>query len=131
MSVPVGILTGVLLGLMITVLGAILLSMLIYRQTVQEDGVGIGAMIIVGVSALAGVIAAVTLVRRRRVQVCVLTGVGYQLSLLGMNALLFGGQYNGVMTTIILVSLAVVIGVFCGIGGEKTPKNHRRKRAYG
>ncbi len=131
MSMPGGIILGVIIALGITVLGAGVLAYLISGQTVGEDAVGYGSIAILLVAAFVGTLTAVMRVKRRRMQVSAITGAGYFLSLLAMNALMFGGQYAGLGTTALVVLIAVLITAFWRMSGEKTPKFRHKKVAHG
>lgn len=130
-AMPVGILIGVAVAMAITIGGAMLLAYLILNESIAQDSVGYGSMGILLISAVIGVLLAAGLVKRRRVQVCSLTGAGYLLMLVIMNALIFGGHYAGLGATAVLITISVLIGIFTGLGGAKRAKGHHKNKVYG
>ena len=103
MSMPAGIAMGVGVSLLLTLLGAIILGWLIDRELLEVNSIGYGAMIILLVASFTGALTAKLRIKHRLMIVCLLNGGGYFLSLLGVTALFFGGQYQGMGVTLALV----------------------------
>ena len=110
-TIPVGIAFGILASMTATLAGAGILAYLISAGKVGESGIGWGAMLILIVSSALGSWAATGSTQQRKLMVCGISGAGYYLSLLGLTAMFFGGQYQGMGVTalMVLVGSGVVV----------------------
>ena len=127
-SLPAGIGIGLAVSIVITLLAAGVLAYLISNETLQESAIGAGALIIQLISTAGGGITAYSLIKRQRVLVCGILALCYFLVLLGMTALIFGGQYRGVGSAILAVLGGGILAVLPGIiAGSKTRKGPKRK----
>ena len=102
-SMTAGIGTGVVTALGITLLLSLAAAGLISSGTIQQQSVGYCAMVILLLSTVCGCRTAAIRIRGRNALVCMVTGGGYFLSLLAMTGLLFGGRYQAVGVTGLLV----------------------------
>ena len=102
-SMPMGIGIGCGVSMILTVLGAGVAAKLIAVEILQETAIGYGAMAIILLASICGSMIAVKKVKKRKLQVSLMVGSGYYLSLLAMTALFFGGQYQGMWVTALLV----------------------------
>lgn len=125
-SIPAGLAMAAVISIAITLAGAGGFGYLISKEVVSESAIGVCAMVIVLLSASAGAATAVGRIKRRRVYVCGLSGVIYYGLLLSMTALFFGGQYQGMGVTGLLVLAGCGAVALLGLRGEKSA--HRRKR---
>jgi putative membrane protein (TIGR04086 family) len=103
MSMPAGVSVGMAVSLVITLVGAFVLGWLINQETLAINSVGYGAMVILLAASFLGALTAKVRIKHRYLVVCLLTGVGYYLVLLGITAMFFGGQYRGMGVTLALV----------------------------
>lgn len=103
-TMPVGIGIGCGISLGLTILGAGLVAKLISMEVLQETAIGYGAMMNVLLAAVCGAWVAVNKVKKRILQVAMLVGAGYFALLLAVTALFFGGQYQGMGVTALLVA---------------------------
>lgn len=110
LGIPAGVGLGALISLLITLVGAALVSYLIAAEKIGEGTIGFSALIILSVAAAIGAWCAVSVVKRLRLQVSMMSGGSYYLILLALTALFFGGQYEGmgVSALIILAGCALV-----------------------
>ena len=128
MSIPAGLGIGLLVSLVITVAGAAITAWLIASEKIGEGSTGYGVMVILALGAGLGALSAVYLIKRLRLQVCMLTGVCYYLSLLAMTALFFGGQYQGMgISAIVILSICALIAFLPTKNGQVRGK---RKKLY-
>lgn len=125
MPAAAGIGIGLGVSVIVTLVGASLLSYLILRETVGENGVGYGSMGIQAVSAAAGALTASKLVKRRRLVICGILASAYFVLLLSMTALFFDGQYSGVGSTAAMVLLGAAAAALPAVIGKGSGK--RRK----
>ena len=124
-GIPLAIALALGAAVSITVLGAAVISFLLESEKAGEGSVGYAAMITLFLSSVAGAWLAARLSKKMRLQVCLLTGGAYYLTLLAMTALLFGGQYErlGVSALITLAGCGLVAFLPSKKGsGWKRPK---------
>lgn len=129
-SIPVGIVLGLALAWLISIVGAGITALLISRETIPESAMGYGIVITLIVACFAGAFLSVSKIQRLRLQMTMLFGAVYYLSLLGANALFFGGQYSGMGVTALVVLGACATVAFIGLGGGKTRKFNGLKKVY-
>lgn len=103
MSVPGGLAVGVGISLLVTAVGAAVLAWLLDGEKLLWENVGYGIMGMLLCASFFGSLAAFRRIRRQRMLVCMLSGVAYLGVMLSMTALFFGGQYEGVGVTALLV----------------------------
>jgi hypothetical protein len=110
LGIPVGLAIGAVVSLLITIGAAALFAWLLSAEKIGEGAVESLRMLTHCISAIAGSIVSYILVKRMRLQVCLISGVCYYILLIGMTALFFGGQYSalGISALIILVSSGAV-----------------------
>lgn len=128
MGIPVGIAVGDLVSLIISIAGAAVSAWLVSSEKIGEGGIGYAAIIVVALAAAGGAWISTLLIKRLRLQMCLLSGGCYFLTLLAMTALFFGGQYQGigVIGIVILCGCAIVAFIPGKNGGFKS----KRKKAY-
>lgn len=103
-SMPAGIGLGVGISIGITVLGAAILAWLVTTERMRESAIGYGVMVILVLAAAAGALTACGAIKHRKLMVCGISAVGYYLALL-LFALAFGGQFQGMGVTALMVLL--------------------------
>ncbi len=130
-SMPVGLSVGALISMVVTLSMAGLLAWLVDKGSMPITGIGYGAMVTLFAAAAAGALTASGKIKRMRMQVCLLSGAIYFLLLLSMTALFFGGQYQGIGVSAIVILCGTVAAILPGLrqgrGGNKRyrPKAHR------
>ena len=108
MGIPGGLALGILVSITATFTGAAVFALLIAGGTAGEGSAGIGTAVIRLLSAALGALTATGCIRKLRLQIGLLSGLVYYLVLMGLNALLFEGEYAGLG----IAALSVLIG--CG-----------------
>lgn len=103
MSMPAGLAWGTGLSLMITIVGAAVLAWMVDRELMAWEQVGYGVMLVLLAASSAGAAGAAGKIKRQRLAVCLGTGALYWLSLMAITALFFGGQYEAVGVTGLLI----------------------------
>lgn len=129
-SIPVGIAWGMLVGIGITVIGAAVLAWMMSGEKLSGDGLGYGIIVVLLVSSYVGALIASNKIKRLRVQMCILSGVVYYLSLVAVTALFFGGKYQGMGVTAIVVIIGCVSASITMLSGKKSNKPKIRKKGY-
>lgn len=121
-SIPAGIGTGAAVSVGITLLGTALLAELLDAETIQWEVIGYGVLIMVMLAAMLGCITAMKKIKRQQGIVCLLSGLTYWGILLSVTALFFGGQYEAVSVTLLLIvggcGCAFFLGARQGRGGK-------------
>lgn len=125
-SVAGGLAMGWGVSALITLLGVMLIAYLLNGEKIQLDSIGYGSIAVLLLSSIAGAGLAFRFIRRRRMLVCMLSGMIYFLSLVALTALFFGGQYDGIWVTgLVILGGSLAVGLM-GLKGDQ----HREKRRY-
>lgn len=123
MSIPAGLALGGLGSLAVTLIFSAVLAKLVDAEAVAEESIGYGVMAILLLASFAGAMVSFRRIKRQRLLVCMLSGVVYFGILLSITALFFGGQYEAVGVTGLLVlcgsATAALLGVREKRGGRK------------
>ena len=129
-SLPVGLAWGAMVNLGLTLIGSGLVAYLVDRGTMPVGAIGYGAMVILVLSALCGALMAHSKIKRLRLQVCLISGGIYYLMLLGMTMLLFGGRFQGMGVTALMVACGSILAILVGLPKDRGGKSrHRRGRS--
>ena len=129
-SMPVGLAIGGGVSLIITLLTAALLAELINREAISEESVGYGVMILLLLSSAIGSLTAVGKIKRQRMAVCLLSGGIYFCILLSITALFFGGQYDAVGVTAVLVLGGSVAAAFLSLQQGRRGRSGKTRRKH-
>lgn len=128
-GVPYAVLKGTMASLGITVLGAMLMSWLILRETLKETAIGYSAMGILLLSSLIGASVSSGKMESKRMITSALTGCVYAVILLIANALLYKGGYEGVGATLLIVFGGSIAADILNPGhGKRTGSSKRRRK---
>ena len=107
-----GILSGSGIALVLTLAGALVITWMVDGEILDQTNIGYGIMLVLLASSAVGAWSAVALVKRQRLPVTMAAGGLYLLWLLGIATLCFGGNYQGIVPTALMVlgsSLAVAL----------------------
>ena len=126
-SMPVGIAMGWTASMVTTLLMSVFVARLISDEILKDTAIGYGAMFILLLASVLGAVVSTAKVKRRRLQVSLLSGIVYYASLLGATALFFGGQYQGMGVTALLVFAGSGLVILLA-GREKKQKKYRKGR---
>ena len=128
-SMPTGLLTGLGVSLAVTILLAVVAAKLIDMEWIGEKDIGYCAMVILMAAPFCGARLSQKKIKRQRLMVCAMSGGLYFLSLLGITALFFGGQYEAVGVTFLLVAGGCTLTLLVG-EGNNSPGKRKRKKTY-
>ncbi len=120
----VGLATGVGGSLVITAAGSGLLAWLILGQKMPQSATGYGVMLLLLLASACGAWIAYRKIQRRRMLICGLSGVCYFVCLLACTALFFGGEYEAVGVTALVVLAGCLSVGLLGLAGKS-------RRGYG
>lgn len=130
-SMPRGLAVGAAVSMAITLVSALVMAGLLDAEKLAWENVGYGIMVMVFCGAFLGAVTGYHLVKRQRMVVCLMGGGIYFLMLLAVTALFFGGQYDGVGATGVLIlggsGCAALLGLRQGRGGRRR-RNRRVSR---
>lgn len=127
MSIPVGLSIGLTVSLMLTLITAAIVANLILGEKIAESAIGYAAIVILLLASGVGAWLAAMLIKRRWMVVCLGAGGIYYLTLLGITALFFGGQYQGMgVTALVVLGGCGAVGLL-GLRGESGSGKRRKK----
>ena len=128
-AMPAGLLYGALVSMIITVIGSAVTAKLMDMETVGSGAVGYAVLLMLMLASYLGAAVSCRRIKRQYLAVCLLSGTVYFLILLSITALFFGGQYEAVGVTGILVLGGSLLALLTGTGVNKAGKRRRcRKR---
>lgn len=127
-SLPLGICLGIVISILVALIGTAGITYLVIGEKITEGNLGYYLLATLFLSAIAGAWTAANQTKRLRLQVCLLEGAGYFLSLLAVTALFFGGQYHGVLAS----GLTILVGCLLTaiLPSFKSGKIKLKNRAY-
>lgn len=129
-SIPAGVGAGIIVSMIATLLGAVVAAWLLNDQRIETQQIGYVSMVTLLVSSALGAWIASGLVKHRYLVVCLAAGGGYYAALLGITALFFGGQYQGMGVTLLLVLAGCAsIGLLKSRPKKTITKGYRKLRA--
>lgn len=129
MSLPVGIICGVIASLVVTLIGALAVSYMVIKEMVSMDSIGLGVMCIAALATACGAWIASLLSNKNKLLNCGLTALAYYLMLLSVNAVFFDGIFTGMGITALMILLGAGISLLPGLR-KKTGKSKIKIPAY-
>ena len=127
-TIPAGLALGVAAAVAVTVIGAGLAAWAILGGVVPEGAAGYLSMVILLLSSAAGASVAAGTIQRLRAQMCLAAGGGYFLALLAVTAAFFGGRYQGIGVTALMVMCGSVLVILLAPSGKNRAGCRRRKK---
>lgn len=118
-SIPKGLAMGNGVSLGLTLLLSLVLAGLISRERLQWDQIGYGILVILFFSALLGAAISVRAVKRQRLMIALGSGLLFWATLIAITALFFGGQYDGMPVTGLVILAACGTVALMGLRREK------------
>lgn len=128
-SMPAGLLNGLGVSAGVTVLGAVITAKLLDAGKIELNSVGYAIMIILLAASFLGSLCSQKRIKRQYLAVSVLSGVVFFMTLISSTALFFGGQYEAVLPTGILIMGGSVLTLF--ISTRQNRGFNRRKKRVG
>lgn len=115
-SIPAGLAWGVGISLLVTLVSAAMIAILVNKEILAWQNVGYGIMIMLLCSSFLGARVSVGKIKRQRFAVSSMFTVAYIGILFAMTALFFGGQYEGVGVTTLLVMCGSLVSLMVNTG---------------
>ena len=129
MSMPSGILIGTITALLTGIIGICITAKLIDLEIIPYQQIGYGVLITLIISSWIGSKSSIKQVKRQKNIVALLTGMCYYGLLLFIVAIFFGGQYNGVGETGLLILCGNILSILLKSSGKK--RGNRILKKYG
>ncbi len=126
-SMPRGLTMGALTSMAITLALTALFARLTEAEVIGEGKIGYYVMGMLFAGAFFGAAVASGRIKRQRLMVCLLSGLVYFLMLMSITALFFGGQYEAVGVTAILVAGGSLLPVLSMDPSKRGGKGKRRR----
>ena len=130
-AMPAGIGIGLGVGVIVTLIGAVVLAFALAGESLPVETMGYGIMVVLFTATFLSSVVAMLCIKHRKMQVSLITAGAYLLILLASNALFFGGQYQGVGATVLVVAIAGTAAAFVGSSGGKPLKRKAKFRVHG
>lgn len=127
-SMPLGVVVGLAISIVVTLITVGIMAQLVLGEKMKTEVIGYGSMATLLLSSAAGAWVAAKMVKHRWMVVCLGAGAVYFLTLLACTALFFGGQYEGVGVTFLVVLAGSGAVGLLGLKGENSGAKKRRKR---
>lgn len=127
MSLPAGLALGGIISLSVTILGAVIAGKMIDGEVMAQNAVGYAAMVILLLAALLGAVTASGNIKRQKMAVCIGSGVVYYGTLLAITALFFGGQYQGMGVTALMILAGCGLAILYEVKAEGKGSRKRKK----
>lgn len=125
-AVPLRLMQGLLVSWGLSVLFSAVTAALVLGGRVGEGAVSTAAVLTLLVASFVGASLTAAKTEKRRMVICLAEGGIYYLSLLGCNALLFGGSYQGTVPAFLTVLGSVLLAGFLNLK-RKSPKYKVKK----
>ena len=119
-SMPAGIGIGTVASIGITLLFSLITAWLMDKEMLPENTIGYCAIVTLLCASAAGSGIASSMIKRRRLLMCGISGIVYYLCLICATALFFGGEYTGMGVTAL-----AVLGGCIGVGVLGTGRKRR------
>ena len=126
-TIPVGLGLGSLASMTVTAVLSAGAAWLILRGSLAENSVGYCAMVILLVASMAGAATATGKIKRLRFQMGLASGALYFALLLAVTALFFGGIYDGVGVTALMILCGNLLVILLAPGRQNRAGCRRRK----
>jgi putative membrane protein (TIGR04086 family) len=108
-AIPIGVLWGAIISLLMTIISALMLTWLTLNGITDQEKLGYSIMVSILLATMIGSFVSSTLVKRRKLLICWVTGMAYYITLLGINALLLGRNFQGVIAEGLLITAGSLI----------------------
>lgn len=129
-SVPAGLAAGVGVSIATTILVSIILAILLDREVILWKNIGYGILIMIMLSAFLGAVTANHKIRRQKIVISCMSGLAYWGLLLTFTALFFGGKYEAVDVTALLVMAGCGCAAMLEIKKGRGIYTGKRKKPY-
>lgn len=123
LSVPKGLAIGALIQMLLTIAGVVILAYMVVSETVRFENIGYWIMLILMSVSFAGAWGAKTAIKRRKLLICLLSGLIYTLMLLTLTLLFFGAEFHGAAVSSGLIFAGSMVAGLLGTQKRKQNKS--------
>ena len=127
---PAGLAVGTLVSTLLTLALAAVLAGLISRETVAEKDLGYGVMVILFLASALGSAVAYAKIRHRRLLVFALSALCYLVTMTALTALFFGGQFEGIFPTAMLIIGGAGVSFLRSNRAERAGKRYKIPKQF-
>lgn len=124
MSFPAGLAFGTMVSILTTLFLAAVLSWLTVSEILEESHLGYGIMVVLLSASFVGAKGALGKIKRQRFVVCLLSGAMYFVILTSLTVLFFGGKFEAVGISSLLILCGSVVA---GLAGGQTKRRSTKK----
>ncbi len=115
-----GVAVGAVVCTGVTLVGSAVFAALISGDLISAASLGYCALATLLLASIAGAISGAGRTKEKRLYVCLLVAAVYLLMLLSVTALFFGGQYEGVgVTGLVIFAGCITVAILGANGGKK------------
>ena len=129
-SLPAGIGIGIGASVFISIAGAMILAVLINGEYMDINSLTAGTALLHLIASFVGSWLASVLTKQKRLITSLITAASYLLVMLGMTALVFGGQYQGVGLALLMVLIGAGVVILLGLKGKSGSSRKHKIPAY-
>lgn len=127
---PIGIAIGILVSTALTLILSGVLAWLVLGEKVSEKSMGYGIMLILLLASVAGSALSIQTIKHRKLFAGMAAGIGYLFVLIMCTALFFGGQYQGLgVTAVVVLTGSLATGLISARERKSGKKSARRIRS--
>ena len=117
-SMPAGLAFGAGISSLITLVGSLIAAHLVSSGTIAQNHIGYCSMVILLLASFLGARGAVKQIKHRTLFVSALSALIYYGLLLSCTAMFFGGIYQGMGATALMVLCGAALAILTGMKGE-------------
>lgn len=123
-SIPMGMIWGTGTSLLVTMLFCGIIAWMMVREILPTENLGYAVMILLSAASFAGAMVSYRKIKRRKLMVSFLSAAIYFLLLMLITALFFGGQYQAVGETALMILCGAMLFGISNLAGFR--KQNRR-----
>ena len=132
MKLQKGIVTGLMLGLLVSILLMLAICLiatgLVAGEKLGQQQMGYGACIALLISGFAGAWTSAQIINEKRILICIISGGVYFLFLLCVTAIFFGGNFQNIWTTGLMILGTNMAAAFVGL--KRKPRSYKGHKRY-
>lgn len=129
-TIPGGVVLGLCISIMITLLGTIILAYLISSDKMGDASVNPGSTVVLFLGAAAGAWTVMARAKEKKWIVLSSFALGYFLILLSLTALFFGGEYAGIGKSAVIILVGCVSSFLPGILEKRKGSGRHKIPSY-
>ena len=129
-SIPAGLAAGAAVSILMTLLICLIGGWMIGSELISQQQIGYCSIVALLTSAILGSLTAWKKIRRKRLLVCMVSGLAYFVILAIITLIFFDGGYQGMGVTLITILVGAAVSVLLTDRPVKSKTGKRRKKIY-